>query len=671
MMKKDLGIDISVIMPVYNSEKYIGEAICSMLLQTFDNFEFIIVDDASTDGTAFIINTYINEGITVIRNNKNIGNYPSRNIGLQHATGKYICVMDADDVASPDRLELQYLYMESHPELLASGSWYFFSFLDGNIKTPVSNCEISMALLKNNCFLHSSLILRADIMRLIGGYDEKYVYSADYDLICRLVLLGEVANYPVPLMMYRWHSAQISQLYRIEQATYAGAIRKNYHIAIIDKYKKAGQPIPDEMMVEYPDVGCIICLYTFAQFTGDNQYEEQADILLEKIFEEIGSLILGNYEKKLCALGCGLIYLLRNGFAVGDENEVLMEIDQRLSWLSISWDNRRKEELYSWIHYLKLRLSAGNKDMPHLCNLVNTQNLICLLDYLEQTDLRGNNRMLMADLKVLYEMKVYPLKIGQLLDDYREAQFVTFIIPVRIDSLEREENLDTVVALLSAKKNVQILITEGDVEMRYQLKASYPNVTYKFVEDHDPIFHRTKYLNGLLNEARTRIVGVWDTDVIVPEEQMDSAIEKIWTKNAVMSFPYDGRFYMISPVDSAQFRKKYELPFLVSCIDHIDSFATNSVGGAFFVDKYAYLNVGGENEHFYGWGAEDLERVKRMEIVGLPIFRSKGPLFHLYHPRKENSWYGNQNMELQSRKEFLKICSMTQQELYQYIQSWR
>ena len=82
-----------------------------------------------------------------------------------------------------------------------------------------------------------------------------------------------------------------------------------------------------------------------------------------------------------------------------------------------------------------------------------------------------------------------------------------------------------------------------------------------------------------------------------------------------------------------------------------------------------HLQSGGENEHFYGWGPEDAERVKRMKILGLPVYRASGPLFHLYHPRKENSWYGSADIELKNRQEFLTVCSMTRSELQKYIQT--
>lgn len=670
MNKHTKGVDISVIMPVYNCEKYIGEAICSILQQSFDNFEFIIINDASTDTTASVIDTYQDKRITIIHNADNLGNYPSRNIGLKQAKGKYICVMDADDVASPKRLELQYLYMESNLQILASGSWYSFSASDIIVEAPVSNSDILVDLLDNNCFLHPSLIIRTDVMQSLGGYNEKYVYSSDYDLLCRLVLLGEIANYPVNLMMYRWHKSQISQSHFIEQTAYANEVRINYQTAIVKKYKKEDQQLLDEITVKHPNIGRVICLYTYALSENEEKYEKQADKLLDEIIEAPIGLISGSSELYQSALGCGLIYLLRNGFVEGDESEILSEIDQRLSFLSISWEKNQKEALYAWIHYLKLRISSECKETDYLIDLINRQNLICFLDQLEKTDILLPNRLLIDDLEKINKMKLYPEKTGKLLADYNDVRLVTFVIPVRIDSSERENNLDTLLTFLSAKKNTQILILEADKKQCYHLKVAYPNVNYKFVEDTDPIFHRTKYLNDLLSAAKTRIVGVWDTDVIVPEDQMDKAIEEIWTGKAVMSLPYDGTFYMLSSDDSALFRTSCELSFLTSRIDRINWCVKNSVGGAFFVSKEMYLNAGGENEHFYGWGAEDLERVRRMEILGFPVSRVGGPLFHLHHPRISNSWYGSQKLEIQNRTEFLKVCSLTRDELLQYIRTF-
>ena len=135
--------------------------------------------------------------------------------------------------------------------------------------------------------------------------------------------------------------------------------------------------------------------------------------------------------------------------------------------------------------------------------------------------------------------------------------------------------------------------------------------------------------------------------------------------------PYDGHFYTLSPKDSDLFvqdRSFERLDELVKT-SHL-AHGPHSVGGAFLVNRKLYLQYGGENENFYGWGPEDAERVKRMEILGLSVYRTKGPLFHLYHPRKENSWYGSADIELRNRREFLTVCSMTHDELQRYVRSW-
>lgn len=109
-------------MPVYNCKQFIGNAIDSILSQTFPLFELIIINDASTDNSKKIIYSYKDERICLINNNSNIGNYPSRNKGIDISKGKYIATMDADGIAFPERLRIQYEYLEKNLEILAIGS---------------------------------------------------------------------------------------------------------------------------------------------------------------------------------------------------------------------------------------------------------------------------------------------------------------------------------------------------------------------------------------------------------------------------------------------------------------------------------------------------------------------------------------------------------------------
>ncbi|MBC5643435.1 glycosyltransferase [Parabacteroides sp. BX2] len=668
-------IDISVIMPVFNEEKYLHEAMDSILHQTFGRFEFIIVDDASTDNSLAIIQSYADERIVLICNEQNIGNYPSRNKGLEIAVGKYICVMDADDVAYPQRLELQYQYLEACSDLWILGTGLDFSIPGMKWTLPSSHEQLMIGLLQGNVSLHSSLMIRTDVMRKYGGYDEKYVYSSDYDLISRFSLAGKVENLPDVLMMYRWHASQISQLHRDEQEAFAYDIRRKYQIEFINRYRNANQQTPDEWTVGIPEIGRIIALYTYASYTGEVIYEKQADELLEQLLGNDIEIVpyLGK-ESSFCSLGCGLIYILRNGFAEGEENEILMELDTRLSALSINWNKEQKEFLYGGIHYLTLRI-----DVPEggTATLINKQNLIQFLDRLGDIEIVDD--CLLEDIRKIDVLGIFPERTKRLLGEKEIVHIcnvdkplddvVTFVIPVRIDSSERRENLDVVLDQLSKRKRSKIIVLEADNDSKYKVPGNCLNVTYRFVKDNNSVFYRTKYLNELLYETDTSIVGIWDTDVIVPDDQIDSSIADIRNGKSVMSFPYDGRFNFCSMEDSCVFRDNRLIEFLKEK-EHSNCFI-HSVGGAFLVHKDYYLEAGGENEHFCGWGMEDMERVKRMEIVGLPVSRAVGALYHLFHYRYENSRFNSFKQEEENRKEFLKVCGMYKEPLMQYVRTWR
>lgn len=460
-----------------------------------------------------------------------------------------------------------------------------------------------------------------------------------------------------------------------EQSAFVDEIRRKYQIEFINRYRSANQQSPDEWTVGIPQIGLIISLYTYAKYIGEKFYEDQADELLEHLLEnEIEIIPSLGLECSLCSLGCGLIYILRNGFAEGDENEILIELDTRLSVLSMNWNDERKKSLYGWIHYLTLRMEVP---IESTMSLVNKQNLIQLLDRLK--DIKETDDCLLDDIRNIDALGVFPERTKRLLGTKEETSInsidklfgdiVTFVIPVRIDSSERKENLDVVLDLLSKRKRSKIIVLEADNYSKYKVPGKYQNVAYRFVKDNNPIFYRTKYLNELLREANTSIVGIWDTDVIVPDDQIDISIADIQDGKAVMSIPFDGHCYYCSMEDSFVYRENRLIDFLEEK-EHSNCFL-HSVGGAFLVHKDYYLEAGGENEHFYGWGMEDMERVKRMEIVGLPVSRASGALYHLFHSRNENSRFYNSILEKECRREFLKVCSMSKEQLKQYIRTWK
>lgn len=254
--------------------------------------------------------------------------------------------------------------------------------------------------------------------------------------------------------------------------------------------------------------------------------------------------------------------------------------------------------------------------------------------------------------------------------DMKEKDYITIIIPVRIDSEERRTNLNTVLDYLCEYSGIKVILLEADSKQQYKLQKEYPNIVYHFIEDNDPIFYRTRYINNMLYNIHTPTAGVWDSDVIVPVKQIVEAV-KHCMDDTTLCYPFDGRFYAVS----ANFSKLYKETRNLDILGEYESLhwlmhGRYSVGGAFVVNIEKYLSAGGENEHFYGWGPEDTERRERIANLGLKINRVPGCLFHLHHPRGMNSNFANSEVALCNRREYLKICGMYCSELVEYISIW-
>lgn len=209
-------------MSVYNGSKFLAEAIASILAQTFTDFEFIIIDDASSDNSLQVINSYKDARIIVLQNTKNLGLTKSLNIGIAKAKGKYIARMDADDVSMPKRLEKQFGFMEEHLEFAFCGTraktindvGKEISFF----KPPTDSSKILALLLYKNCFFHSSLIIRTEKLLQVLGYNENYKYAQDYRLYLELFknkCYG--TNLKEQLLVYRVLNSNISHKNRDKQ----------------------------------------------------------------------------------------------------------------------------------------------------------------------------------------------------------------------------------------------------------------------------------------------------------------------------------------------------------------------------------------------------------------------------------------------------------------------
>ncbi len=206
-------IKVSVMMPVYNRERYVGEAIESILSQTFTNFELIIVDDGSTDNSLNIINSFSDKRIRVYQNDQNSGIGYTRNRLLELSKGQYLAVLDSDDVAFPNRLEEQVSFLDANEDYGLVGSWA--ELIDENSR-PLKkyyrykeNEEIYSILFFHNFFAHSSVMMRSKIIPFLK-YNSEYTPAEDYELFIRIAEKSKVCNLQKPLVKYRIHDMNIS-----------------------------------------------------------------------------------------------------------------------------------------------------------------------------------------------------------------------------------------------------------------------------------------------------------------------------------------------------------------------------------------------------------------------------------------------------------------------------
>lgn len=217
---------ISVIMSSHNGEKFIKEAINSILSQSFTNFEFLIVQDGSTDLTPVILSDFSQKDkrIKIITNPECIGLTKSLNRALKQARGEYIARMDDDDISLPERFAKQIDLMEKNLKMALIGCLGFVINERGEIigekKLVLCYLEIKKQLLFNNQFIHSSLMLRKTILDKEGFYNEKFKKAQDYELVLRLAAKYSVANLPEKLLKWRLLSNSLSWKNK-EQQKYA------------------------------------------------------------------------------------------------------------------------------------------------------------------------------------------------------------------------------------------------------------------------------------------------------------------------------------------------------------------------------------------------------------------------------------------------------------------
>lgn len=271
-MKKPL---VSVLMAVYNGEKYIDQAIESILTQTFTNFELLIVNDGSIDRSVAIINSYKDRRIHLVHHEINQGLVATRNYLLELAQGDYIATLDCDDISVPKRLATQVAFMERHPDVAVCGSWVKTTGKQKFLWRYPTDSNIILARMLFDCPIanSSSMIRRMMLIRHNNYfYRSGYAPAEDYDLWSRVSRHSRIANIPKILIYYRIHDQQTSNQVRvIDGDIHAGRVRR-------EQIERLGIEPTKEDSVIHQQLGMWM-------FQPNHEFVLQAKVWLERLQE--------------------------------------------------------------------------------------------------------------------------------------------------------------------------------------------------------------------------------------------------------------------------------------------------------------------------------------------------------------------------------------------------
>ena len=208
---------VTVLMPVYNGEKYIRPAIESILRQTYKDFEFLIINDGSTDESVNIIKSYHDDRIRVVNNKINLKLIQTLNNGIKLSRGKFIARMDCDDISMPVRLEKQVHFMENNPEVGVLGTGIIVIDEKGRhlkkYRYPSRNSHIRWSLCFYSPIVHPTVMIRRHLLLDCCGYNKKMLHAEDYDLWCRLCHRTKLSNLEEYLLYLRKHERNITKDY--------------------------------------------------------------------------------------------------------------------------------------------------------------------------------------------------------------------------------------------------------------------------------------------------------------------------------------------------------------------------------------------------------------------------------------------------------------------------
>lgn len=220
-------LSVSVVIPVYNGERFLRESINSVVSQTFTDFEIVIVDDGSTDGSADVVRSYSDSRIRMVSHARNRGLAEARNTGIRSSRGIYVALLDSDDIAEPTRLADQFKAMEQERGLVYLGTWalIFNSEIPTATKlwkTETTDHELRALLLFRNRFNASSVMFRQNVVP--SELFPNIPMAEDYRFAVAMSKLGKIANLPKPLVRYRQHAASLTVSKQNFMTEYVGKI---------------------------------------------------------------------------------------------------------------------------------------------------------------------------------------------------------------------------------------------------------------------------------------------------------------------------------------------------------------------------------------------------------------------------------------------------------------
>lgn len=231
---------VSVVMAVYNERPYLEKAVQSVLDQTFDDFEFIIVNDGSTDGSTEVLDRFEQRDDRIhLVHQENRGLIASLNKGIGRAKGKYIARMDGDDISHPERFERQVSFLEENPEIGILGTQADKIDAEGNVRkewtrsNPTDPDVVSWQLLFHTCFYHPTVMARRSVLEDLGGYAEWATHVEDYELFTRALLKTRLTNLPDTLLKFRRHKGSVTVQRREEQIRRSAEAAAALHRAIL------------------------------------------------------------------------------------------------------------------------------------------------------------------------------------------------------------------------------------------------------------------------------------------------------------------------------------------------------------------------------------------------------------------------------------------------------